>query len=72
MEIKEIRKQLPVGAGKAIAKISGINYDTVQRFLRGVKVKEELKLIQVTTAYLSDYKEQKRTAIEQLKAVATA
>ncbi|MBF7093588.1 hypothetical protein IUY40_18820 [Flavobacterium sp. ALJ2] len=70
MDIKEIRKQLPNGAGKEIAKISGVNYDTVQRFLRGVETKENLKLIETTTKYLKEYKEKKAKALQELKDVA--
>ncbi len=72
MNIKEIKKQLPIGAGKEIAKISGVNYDTVQRFLRGIETKENLKLIEVTAKYLKEYKEKKATAIQELQEVASA
>ncbi|MGR3790433.1 hypothetical protein ACUXZJ_05915 [Flavobacterium sp. TN-1] len=72
MDIKEIRKQLPNGAGREIAKMSGVNYDTVQRFLRGVETKENLKLIEFTADYLKSYKEKKATAIGKLQAVASA
>lgn len=72
MEITEIKKQLPVGAGKEIAKMSGVNYDTVQRFFRGIKVKETLKLMESTAKYLEEYKNRKKELEEKLKAVATA
>ena len=72
MDIKEIKKQLPTGAGREIAKMSGVNYDTVQRFLRGVETKENLKLIEATAKYLKEYKDKKATAIQELQAVASA
>ncbi|OAE92112.1 hypothetical protein [Flavobacterium psychrophilum] len=72
MNITEIKKQLPTGAGREIAKMSGVNYDTVQRFLRGVETKENLKLIEATAKFLKDYKEQKAKAIQELQAVAKA
>lgn len=70
MNIQEIKKQLPTGAGKEIAKISGVNYDTVQRFLRGIETKENLKLIEVTADYLKEYKEKMKIATAKLQAVA--
>ena len=72
MDILEIKKQLPTGAGKEIAKMSGVNYDTVQRFLRGVETKENLRLIETTTKYLKEYKEKKAKAIQELQEVAKA
>lgn len=72
MNFKEIRKQLPTGAGKEIAKMSGASYDTVQRFLRGVETKQDLVIMENTAKFLKDYKEAKAKALQELQAVAGA
>ncbi|OWP81639.1 hypothetical protein BWK63_04975 [Flavobacterium covae] len=72
MNIKEVRKQLPNGAGREIAKMSGVNYGTVQRFLRGAETKENIKLMGFTAEYLKQYKESKNKALEKLQAIANA
>ena len=72
MNIKEIRKQLPIGAVKDIVKISGVEYATVQRFFRGENTKENIKLMNVTADYLEQYKTKEKEAIEKLQAVASA
>lgn len=71
MDIKEIKKQLPTGAGREIAKMCGVNYDTVQRFLRGVETKDDLIIMENTTKFLKEFKERKATAIQELQAVAS-
>ena len=71
MDIKEIKKQLPTGAIKEIAKISGVHYATVQSFFAGKETKENIKLLGITAKFLKDYKEKKATAIEELQAVAS-
>ncbi|TDE01524.1 hypothetical protein [Flavobacterium sandaracinum] len=72
MEIQEIKKQLPNGAGRKIAEMANVNYDTVQRFLRGVETKSDLAIMESTTKFLKEYKEAKATAIQELQAVASA
>jgi DNA-binding transcriptional regulator YhcF (GntR family) len=72
MNITEIRKQLPKGAGLEIAKMSGVNYNTVQRFLRGTETKHDLVIMENTAKFLKDYKDKKATAIQELQAVASA
>jgi hypothetical protein len=72
MNIQEIKKGLPIGAMSEIAKLSGVNSTTVQRFFNGEKTKFDIKIIQTTTQYLKEYKEAKATAIQELQAVASA
>lgn len=72
MNIQEIKKQLPSGAIKEIASLSGVHYATVQSFLAGNQTKENLNLMRVTAQYLKEYKEAKATAIQELQAVASA
>lgn len=72
MNIQEIKKQLPNGALRDIAKISGVNYATVQSFLAGNQTKENLNLMRVTAQYLKEYKEAKANAMQELQAVASA
>lgn len=72
MNIKELKKQLPIGAGKQIAKLSGLNVSTVERFLAGFETKEHLKLLEVTAQFLKDYKERKANLTAKLQAVASA
>lgn len=72
MNIQEIKIQLPSGAIKEIASLSGVHYATVQSFFAGNQTKENLKLIRITAQYLKEYKEAKATAIQELQAVASA
>jgi hypothetical protein len=72
MDIKEIRKKLPLGAIKEIVKNSGVEYATVQRFFRGENTKENLKLMQVTAEFLEEYKTKEKQAIDKLQAIASA
>jgi uncharacterized protein YbjQ (UPF0145 family) len=72
MNIQEIKKQLPNGALREIAKISGVHYATVQSFLAGNETKENLNLMRVTAQYLKEYKEAKANAMQELQAVASA
>ncbi|WP_348824011.1 hypothetical protein [Flavobacterium aestuarii] len=72
MNIQEIKNQLPFGALRDIAKLSGVHYATVQSFLAGNETKEDLKLMRVTAQYLKEYKEAKTSAMQELQAVASA
>lgn len=72
MDIKKIKKELPIGASKQIAKLSGLNISTVERFLAGYETKEHLKLLEITTQYLKEYKERKAKLTAELQAVAGA
>lgn len=72
IDLKELRKQLPYGAVKEIVSLSGVEYGTVQRFFRGEKTKENLKLMKVTADYLEDYKTKEKEAVERLQAAASA
>lgn len=72
MNIQEVKKQLPTGALGEIAKLSGVNYSVVQRFFAGNETKSSLKIIEVTTNYLREYKEAKAIALQELQAVASA
>jgi DNA-binding transcriptional regulator YhcF (GntR family) len=72
MNIQEIKKQLPNGAGRKIAEMANVNYDTVQRFLRGAETKSDLAIMESTTKFLKEYKEAKANAIQELQAVASA
>lgn len=72
MNIQEIKKQLPNGAIKKIAIISGVHYATVQGFFNGKETKENVKLIEHTAKYLKEYKEAKSNAMQELQAVASA
>lgn len=71
MDIKSIKEQLPTGAIKEIANISGVHYATVQNFFNGSKTKEDVKLIEATADYLQKYKEKKKLATDKLQAVAS-
>jgi hypothetical protein len=72
MDVKAIKEQLPTGAIKEIADLSGVHYGTVKGFFSGKKTKENLKLMQVTADFLEDYKTKQKQAIERLQAVASA
>jgi hypothetical protein len=72
MDITEIKKQLPTGALRDIAKLSGVHYSAVQRFFAGNETKESLKIIDVTADYLKAYKDKRSKATEKLQAVASA
>ncbi len=72
MNIKELKKDLPIGAMSEIAKLSGVNNSTVQKFFDGKKTKANILLIQTTTKFLKDYKEKEAKAIQELKEVAGA
>lgn len=70
MNIQEIKKQLPIGGVSEIARLSGVNYATVQRFFDGAKTKVNIKLLETTTQFLKDHKEKEAKALQELKAVA--
>jgi DNA-binding transcriptional regulator YhcF (GntR family) len=72
MNIKELKKDLPIGAMSEIAKMSGVNSATVQKFFNGEKTKANILLIKTTTKYLGDYKAKETKALQELQAVATA
>ena len=71
MNIKELKKDLPIGAMTEISKMSGINMGTVQKFFEGKKTKANILLIKTTTKYLSDYKAKESKALQELQAVAS-
>ncbi|TRX37880.1 hypothetical protein FNW52_02985 [Flavobacterium sp. ZT3R18] len=72
MNIQEIKKQLPTGAIKEIANLSGVHYATVQGFFNGKQTKEDVRIIEVTAEYLENYKKKKSKATAKLQAVASA
>lgn len=72
MDIKEIKKRLPIGAMSEISKLSGVNSTTVQRFFNGEKTKFNIKLLEVTANYLKSYKQKEAIAMQELQAVASA
>lgn len=72
MNIQEVKSQLPIGAMSEIAKLSGVNSSTVQKFFEGKKTKANILLIETTTKYLKEYKEKENKAIQELQAVASA
>lgn len=72
MDKKEIREKLPIGGMSEIAKLSGINLATIQRFFKGEKTKLDIEVMEATTKYLSDYKAKESKAIQELQAVAKA
>jgi hypothetical protein len=72
MNIKELKKDLPIGAMGEIAKLSGVDSSTVQKFFNGKKTKANILLIETTTKYLSDYKAKEKKALQELQAVASA
>lgn len=72
MNITELKKELPIGAMSEIAKLSGVDSSTVQKFFNGKKTKAHIELIKVTTQYLSDYKAKESKALQELQAVASA
>lgn len=72
MSIQELKKDLPIGAMSEIAKLSGVNSATVQKFFNGEKTKANILLIKTTTKFLKDYKEKENKALQELKEVASA
>ena len=72
MNITELKKDLPIGAMSEIAKLSGVDSSTVQKFFNGKKTKANILLIETTTKYLSDYKAKESKALQELQAVAGA
>jgi predicted transcriptional regulator len=72
MNIQEVKSQLPIGAMSEIAKLSGVNSSTVQKFFEGKKTKANILLIETTTKYLKEYKEKENKAIQELQEVASA
>lgn len=72
MNIQELKKDLPIGAMSEIAKLSGVNSATVQKFFNGEKTKANILLIETTTKFLKDYKQKENKALQELKEVASA
>ena len=72
MNRNEIKKKLPIGGMSQIAKISGINLASIQRFFKGETTKLDIEIIKATTKYLKEYNEEKEKAIQELKEVASA
>ena len=60
MDIKEIRKKLPIGSINKIAEKTGASVGTINRFFEGKKIKPDVQLsiLKATTSpksYLTDY-----------------
>ncbi len=72
MDFKELKKQLPPGAITEIAKRAGVTFSTMQRFINGIKTKNDISLLQEITQYLKEFKDAKATAVQELEEVLRA
>ncbi|MFB9121561.1 hypothetical protein ACFFUE_10235 [Bergeyella porcorum] len=72
MNIEQLKKKIPHGGMKAIAKRSKIHYITIISFFNGKKTlseRLETKILTATAEYLEDLKKQKNNALERLNAI---
>jgi len=68
MELKEMRKQLPSGAIKEIAKRTNLSTSVVCIVLREKKKSpRKAEILQATAEYLTEYKAKEREASEALR-----
>ncbi|MBY0243966.1 MAG: hypothetical protein K2Q03_00770 [Sphingobacteriaceae bacterium] len=72
MSRREIKKALPWGAMREIAKISGVNYPVIQSFFSGKNTTENAKIITATAKFIKKQKDKENKALERLnKALGT-
>ena len=71
MDIKEIRKKLPIGSINKIAEKTGASVGTINRFFEGKKIKPDVQLsiLKATTEIIKNHKEKKENALKELNEV---
>lgn len=68
MELQELKKELPNGAIKEIARRAGLSTTTISQALKGkIKTSKSPEIMKATAEYLTEYRTREREAMQALK-----
>lgn len=68
MELQELKKELPTGAIKEIARRSGFSTATISQAFNGkIKTSKRPEIMKATAEYLTEYRSKEREAMQALK-----